>query len=610
MVQLLHIVVDDHHGVVHDDTEHHQQGGERHCIDFYFKKIQNSQRDKHRDGNGQGGDAGDAHRLHQQNHQDHGDDGDEHFPQEHIDRVRNDLSLVGHTEYRNFLWQCLFKLIQNCLHILAVLHDVVAVEHFDGKHHALFVAVGDIACHLGVFADYACDILQADDAAGGIYIDNLLCYIVFRSIRFGNVERDQSVLIFKAAADGGEILGVKGGVQRGEIHAVLNQFFLVDIDANLLVLNAVATEVGHRRDRTDPVLQVGKIAFQLTVGFFLGFDGDEQGRRTAEVVAGNDGRHAARHRVLEHRHIVPELRPELVVRLDHLRVQLHVNHHHTVGSDRIGHIFSYLFITEKELFERDGQLLLHLFGRGTGIDAHDQSLADGKGGELLLRHLDECVNAEQHEEGHNQNDDGLVLDGELNDSSYDRFFHNLLNDNFHSGTHFLFAAGDDRVAGGEACHDNQPFLGQTARHHGTLDGTAVLHHPDIMLALGRHFHGLVRQHDVAGAVGGGQLHVAHHPGHQVLRAVDDGDTHFVVVRQRVGHHAFASYPALADAVAQGGDGDAGGLPHANVRDHVFRHGEADFYLVYFQKGDGRHSRHGVHAQRNVGFAHHAGKRSI
>ena len=87
-----------------------------------------------------------------------------------------------------------------------------------------------------------------------------------------------------------------------------------------------------------------------------------------------------------------ELRPELVL-VRQLIVQFHLNDAQTVLRIRYGLFLLYLFISKDVFLQRFRHLFLHLLRGHTRIDGNDDTLTDGKVGELVLIDVRKAIDA-------------------------------------------------------------------------------------------------------------------------------------------------------------------------------------------------------------------------
>ncbi len=300
------------------------------------------------------------------------------------------------------------------MYVLSHLHDVVAGAHLYGEQHTLVAVTLDVLVLLWIFACDVGNVLQSDDVALRIGIDNLFCHVALVVVRVVHVDGQAEIARVEASAHRGEALQSQLVEYLKRTCAILGQLVLVQIDAYLLVLQSVCAQVGYGVDVAQLVLQIVNVCVQLTIRLLLALHRYEQGRGLGYVVHGLQGNDARRQRSLEGLQPVLELAPESVLVL-HVVVEFEEDDEHAVLALRVCLLLVHLLVAEDEVLQWLCHTLLHLFGSGAGINSHAGSLTNRELRHLLLRHQNQSHNAEKHEHTHEQYHDVVVAHGRLDE---------------------------------------------------------------------------------------------------------------------------------------------------------------------------------------------------
>ena len=139
------------------------------------------------------------------------------------------------------------------------------------------------------------------------------------------------------------------------------------------------------------------VFLKLAIATLRALDGNEQGRRVAEVVVGKKGDDARGQRRLEEVEAVLDLRPDLILVVD-LVVEAHHDDAETVlrRGARLG--AAHLAEGEQVALEGLGHLGLHLLGRGTRVGSYHHTLTDGECREFVLGHDVHAVDAQYEQD--------------------------------------------------------------------------------------------------------------------------------------------------------------------------------------------------------------------
>ena len=106
---------------------------------------------------------------------------------------------------------------------------------------------------------------------------------------------------------------------------------------------------------------------------------------------------------LERLQVFLELGPEVVL-FNRIDILVQIEHHdgHAVATDRGGLLLVHFLVREHIGFQGLGDLLLHLFRTGTGINRHHHALTYREDREFLLGHHHQGISPENHGDNHDE----------------------------------------------------------------------------------------------------------------------------------------------------------------------------------------------------------------
>ena len=321
--------------------------------------------------------------------------------------------------------------------------DIHALLIAHRQQQRLCAVDSDVFVERGVLQLHRCHILQSDDVAAQVTIDDSVLHVVDFVKTLIYIDGALILLVLQTATGAGKALAGQF-LSDGEIaDAVVRQLIGVEVDGNLRHLHTADTHLTHRRHHAQRVLDNLHILVELAVGLVLALERDELRRHIAEVILHPHGNDATRQTRLERLDAVFELRPELILILEIL-VEFDDDDTHAVARIGVRLLFQHLFIGEDIVLERLGHLLLHLFRRGAGEDGSHDALAHRVVGKLILIDHLQAEDAEDYEATNQQNDDLSVVEAKLLKMSSLLSCHSLLDYLAHSTlAHFLLPLDDE-----------------------------------------------------------------------------------------------------------------------------------------------------------------------
>ena len=237
-----------------------------------------------------------------------------------------------------------------------------------------------------------------------------------------------------------------------------------------------------------------------------------------------------------------------------------------------------LLVSHQELFERLGELLLDLFARGAGIDAHHHALADRVFRELLLGNMHQPVNTEGEQAAHDEKGDAEIA----HRPRYYIAFTSLAD--------FLHPVGHDAVARLYSCGDRDGVVHQASRGDSRADDRIPAHFPYEAASVAGLLHGAYRQRDLFGRPCRRCLHAAYHAREQLAVGVGQRGAYVIGVCGGVCHGTLFDLPGRESTVAECRDGYPQPAVRAQACDLLLGYREADFHHPDPQQGHGRDAR--------------------
>ena len=414
--QVVHVAVNHHDAVIHNHAKGDNKCRKGDGVHLVADDVHHGDGDGRSERNLDGGNErrGDGEKQ-QHDSNDH-KNGRQQILEERPDAVVHHLGEVGDAGEGHPVGKKSTEVLQDHVHILAKLNNIVARPHLYAQHQRLIAVVSDVACGGCIVAHNARHILQADGLPEGRRIYHLFAQFSFRLVGTCDMEGDRLITIRKRAAYAQQTLAEELRCDDLIADAVGGQLFLVDIHIQLLMLTAEGLDVAHRRHRAQPPFKEVHVAFHLAVGLVARVKGHQHGRRVAEIVYHHQGQHTSRQLTFEVLQAMTYLRPHLGL-IHHAVVQLHVYIHHTLLRVAVGAALAQLLKGEKVVLKRGGDLLLHLIAPRTGVDRSNNALTNDKLGELLLVHPVKTIDAQDHQQCDYQEDNLGIGHNGLYDSS-------------------------------------------------------------------------------------------------------------------------------------------------------------------------------------------------
>jgi len=409
------IAVNDDDGVVHNHPEDDNQGRQGDRVELHPAQIHDGQRDKDAHGNGGGRNGGHPEGKQQHGHQDDRQNGQEELLEEGGYGVPDHFRLVGNTQDMDVLREFLLEGFQHLVHLSSVLYNIVSGLHLHGNQQAFPSVILDVAFRLRVFAYDPGDIPEPDEVSLRVGIHNLFPDFFFGLVGGRDVDGVFGALIVNVSAHRGESLQEQIAQEGAGGDSVGRELFGIQVDADLLGLQPVVPDFGHRFHPAQPVFQLLKVCFQLPVGTLVAFQGDEQGGGLPEIVVRHERQYARGQAALEGIEPVVQFGPEFISTL-HPVVEFHKHNHHAVSRHRVG-LASFDLLEPKEVFlHLLGELVFHLPGTGPGVHPNHQALPDGEFRKFLPGHVHQGVHPQQHENSGYQQHNLPVPHGPFNET--------------------------------------------------------------------------------------------------------------------------------------------------------------------------------------------------
>ena len=137
LIEVFQVAIDHHDGIVYHHTKHHDQGCQGDDVQLDAHHIHDAHRNKGTQRNGDGCHDGGAQWEQKHHHHDDDHHGDDQVSQERIHALSYYLRLIGYARQRHIFWE--FRqtiIVQHLVHILAILHDIIAWNHLQGEQDA------------------------------------------------------------------------------------------------------------------------------------------------------------------------------------------------------------------------------------------------------------------------------------------------------------------------------------------------------------------------------------------------------------------------------------------------------------------------------------------
>ena len=173
------------------------------------------------------------------------------------------------------------------------------------------------------------------------------------------MDRRHLVVVGDAATHSGESLRLQLGEKHLLSNAIGLQSLTIDIEADLLLLLAINTDIGHRLNAAETVAKTVCIVVQFMVATLVACQGNEKRRGISKVIVGHQCQHSTWEARLKQIESVLDFTPHFIL-IVHLIIQAHHDDALTIlGGGCSLHAIHFL-IGEEVALQRLGHLLLYL----------------------------------------------------------------------------------------------------------------------------------------------------------------------------------------------------------------------------------------------------------
>ena len=179
LVDKLQIAVEHHDGIVNHHAEHYNQASQGACVEWYANEVHYADGDKCAERHHHSGHHGSAPREEYEHH--HYDDKHRLQQINHkvVDAAFHYLALVGYAAEGDIGRKLIGgEVIEHSLHILAILHYVVALHHFKAEKHTGVAVVLYVAFVGVVFAFHLSYVLEPYHMVLRVGEDDMVFYLL------------------------------------------------------------------------------------------------------------------------------------------------------------------------------------------------------------------------------------------------------------------------------------------------------------------------------------------------------------------------------------------------------------------------------------------------